>query len=44
MEQMMDPDAFNDEMINRVYRNENYLNAVKSWLPFMYKRGYLDPL
>lgn len=42
MEQFMDPNAFDDDMINRMYKNEIYLTAVKSWLPFLYKRGYLD--
>lgn len=43
MEDFMNPDAFDDEMILRIYQNDNYLNAIKLWLPFMYKRGFLDP-
>lgn len=43
MEDFMNPDAFDEEMIYRIYQNDNFLNAVKLWLPFMYKRGYLDP-
>jgi hypothetical protein len=43
MEDFMNPDAFDDEMIYRIYQNDNFMNAVKSWLPFMHKRGFLDP-
>lgn len=42
MEQFMDPNSFDDEMTNRMYKNDIFLNAVKSWLPFLYKRGFLD--
>jgi hypothetical protein len=44
MEQFMDVNAFTDDMFNRMYRNDNYLRALKSWLPFMHKRGFLDPV
>lgn len=44
MEDFMNPDAFDDDMINRMYKNENFLNAAKLWLPFMLKRGFLDPM
>lgn len=42
MEQLMDPNAYDQEMFNRLYRNDNYLKAIKSWLPFLHKRGFLD--
>lgn len=42
MEQFMDPNGFNEDMLNRMYRNELFLGAVKSWLPFLFKRGFLD--
>ncbi|KAG5675463.1 hypothetical protein PVAND_005365 [Polypedilum vanderplanki] len=44
MEQFTDPNAFTPEMFNRMYRNDNYLKALKSWLPFLYERGYLNPV
>lgn len=31
-------------MIDRIYNNENYKKAVKSWLPFLDERGFLDTL
>lgn len=42
MEQFMDPNAYNEDMLNRMYKNELFLDAVKSWMPFLYKRGFLD--
>lgn len=33
-----------DEMYDRIYNNEIYKKAVKLWLPFMNKRGFLDCL
>lgn len=44
MEQFMDPSSFDDDMIKRIFGNENYLKALKIWLKFMYKRGILDPV
>lgn len=32
------------EMIKRIYNNEVYKKAVKLWLPFLSKRGFLDTL
>lgn len=34
----------NPEMMDRVFNNDNYKNAVKLWLKFLNKRGYLDML
>lgn len=42
MEDFMNPDTFNDEMLEIIYKNENFFNAVKLWLPFMFNRGFLD--
>lgn len=42
MEQFMDPNAYNEDMLSRMYRSELFLGAVKSWLPFLHKRGFLD--
>lgn len=33
-----------EEMKARVYNNENFRKAVKLWLPFIDKRGFLDAL
>ena len=32
------------EMLERVYNNEVYKKAIRTWLPFLNKRGYLDTL
>lgn len=32
------------EMMNRIYGNDCYKKALKLWLPFMSKRGFLDTL
>jgi hypothetical protein len=34
----------NPELLKRVYGNECYKAALKLWLPFMNKRGFLDGL
>jgi len=34
----------NPEMINRIYNNDNYKKALKLWLPFLNKRGFLDTM
>jgi hypothetical protein len=44
MEQFLNPNGFSPEMFNRMFRNDNYLNALKTWLPFLHKRGFLDPI
>lgn len=31
-------------MLDRVYNNELYKKAIKLWLPFLNKRGFLDTL
>lgn len=28
----------------RIYENETYKRAIKKWLPFLNKRGFLDTL
>jgi hypothetical protein len=30
------------EFIDRIYCNETFKKAIKLWLPFFEKRGYLD--
>lgn len=42
LEQFTDPDALDEESFDKIYRDKNYLDALKSWLPFLYKRGFLD--
>lgn len=32
------------EMYERIYSNEILENAIKSWLPFLNERGFLDSL
>lgn len=32
------------DIMDRVYKNDNYKKAVTMWLPFMNKRGFLDTL
>jgi hypothetical protein len=44
MEEFMDPQAFTPEVFHQIFRNDNYLNALKTWLPFLHKRGFLDPV
>lgn len=34
----------NPELIDRIYNNDNYKKAIKLWLPFLDKRGFLDTL
>jgi hypothetical protein len=31
-----------EEIMHLMYRNENYLKALESWLPFLEQRGYLN--
>lgn len=31
-------------VMNRVYKNANYVKALKPWLEFLDKRGYLDTM
>jgi hypothetical protein len=42
LDQMMGQD--NQEMLFKVYNNENYQKALKLWLPFLNKRGFLDTM
>jgi hypothetical protein len=32
------------KMFSRIFGNETYKKAVKLWLPFLNKRGFLDTL
>lgn len=32
------------EMINRAFTCENFRKAVRTWLPFLDKKGFLDPI
>lgn len=32
------------EVYSRIYGNETFKKAIKKWLPFMNKRGFLDTL
>jgi hypothetical protein len=34
----------NPELLKRIYGNDCYKKAVKLWLPFLNKRGFLDCL
>jgi hypothetical protein len=44
MEQLMNPDAMDQATYDRILRNECYQNAIKTLIPFMHKRGLLDPV
>lgn len=33
-----------ERMYKRIYENETYKKAVKTWLPFLNKRGFLDSM
>lgn len=37
-------DAEAQEVYSRIYGNDTYKRALKKWLPFMNKRGFLDTL
>ena len=39
-----DPELFDSEKIERAYMNDIFQNALKLWIPFLNKRGYLDAL
>lgn len=32
------------KMINRAFNGKNFRKAVKTWLPFLDKQGFLDPI
>lgn len=44
MANIMDPDKINIEMLRKAFMNANYCNALKTLLPFLNKRGFLDTL
>lgn len=37
-------DAEAQEVYSRIYGNDTYKRALKKWLPFINKRGFLDTL
>ena len=37
-------DAEAQEVYARIYGNDTYKRALKKWLPFMNKRGFLDTM
>lgn len=34
----------NSEIMDKVFKNDQFKKAVKTWLPFLNKRGFFDPL
>lgn len=42
LEQIMTNADMDPTMFERVFYNENYKKALKMWLPFLDKKGYLD--
>jgi hypothetical protein len=41
---MVDDREALEKMHHRIYRNETYRDALKSWLPFLNERGFLDTM
>lgn len=41
---MMKNEKGKEEAMNKIYRNENFMKAVKLWLPFFDKKGFLDTI
>lgn len=44
LEEMMKAESSDEDLYHRIYRNETYKKAVKTLLPFLDERGYLDVL
>jgi hypothetical protein len=44
IENMMDPEKFDVETMRGGFMNDNYQMALKVWIPFLNKRGFLDKL
>lgn len=44
IENMMDPEKFDEETMRGGFMNDFYQKALKVWLPFLNKRGFLDKL
>lgn len=42
IEMMMTGGGDDPNMMDRIYNNENYKAALKAWLPFLNRRGFLD--
>ena len=41
---MNEDDLVAQNMMKKIYRNENYKNALILWLPFLNERGFLDTM
>jgi hypothetical protein len=39
-----DPAKSDPEIVHKAFNNEIYRNALRTWLPFLNKRGFLDTL
>lgn len=44
IEKIMNADKYDEKVVYAAFNNDNYKNALKTWLPFFNKRGYLDTL
>lgn len=44
MEDLMRGGEAQEKLLDRIYKIENYTNAIKVLLPFMRKRGFLDAM
>jgi hypothetical protein len=44
MENLMGKGEGAEEMLQKVYKNPIYKKAVRAWLPFLNKRGFLDTM
>jgi hypothetical protein len=44
LQKIMDPDKMDIEIVHNAFNNEIYKKALKTWLPFLNNRGYLDTL
>jgi hypothetical protein len=43
-DQLMQPTNEQKVLLEKVYKIDNYTNAIKYFLPFMKERGFLDAL
>lgn len=44
LEQMMKAESVDEDLYKRIYQNDTYKKAVKTLLPFLDEKGYLDVL
>jgi hypothetical protein len=44
LSQIMNPDNFDPKVMHAAFNNQIYKDALKTWLPFLNNRGYLDTL